>query len=494
MQHSASEVVSETASEATTVDADLFSSATALARAIRQGVLSSVEAAQRYLDRADRANGALNALIWRDDEALLAAAERADRQLRSGDAPGPFHGVPIPIKDLSNAAGQPNTSGGSRAMGDAPKQTNDLIVKRFLDAGFLLGGRSNSPEAGMIQVTENQRYGITRNPWNLDRTPGGSSGGAAALVAAGIAPVAHASDGGGSIRMPASCTGLVGLKPSRSRVPAALPSWENCTTGGVVTRTVKDAARLLDVISVEDALGWYRAPRPERPFAEEVGGEVPKLRIGLLTSAPNGVPVDPDCVQATERIARLLESDGHEIVPVEPGIIGAAISEIYLFTVIETALHTMEWERPELAEPYIVHRMRRAAERGAGDYVRAVRDMQLESRRVVAHWGRDFDLLLTPTLATRVPEAGVMLEQANTILDGTNEREAQMMAFMVPANVTGLPAISVPAGYDRDGLPLGAHLMGAPFGEAALIRVASRLEASLRWDLEHPGLYVGEPR
>lgn len=482
------------ATPSSTVDTELFASATTLARAIRSGELSSVEAAQTYIERIDYANEPLNALIWRDDEALLAAAEAADQQLRANEAVGPFHGVPIPIKDLSNAVGQPNTSGGSRGMSDAIKDTNDLIVQRFLDAGFLLGGRSNSPEAGMIQVTENQRYGVTRNPWNIDRTPGGSSGGAAALVAAGIAPVAHASDGGGSIRMPASCTGLVGLKPSRARVPAALPSWENCTTGGAVTRTVEDAARLLDVMSVEDPLGWYRAPKPARPFAEEVNAEVGSLRIGLMTAAPNGAPVDPECVEATERIARLLEAQGHVIVPVEPEIIGRKISEIYLFTVIETALHTMDWAHPDLVEPYVAHRMARAAARGADAYVRAVRDMQLESRRIIAHWGSDFDLLLTPTLATRVPEAGVMLDQANAILDGSNEREAQMMAFMVPANVTGLPAISIPAGYDRDGLPLGAHLMGGPFDEAGLIRLASSLEVELRWQHEHPPIYAGTDR
>lgn len=474
-----------------TPSTDLFSSASTLARAIRSGELSPVEAAEIYIDRLDSTNEPLNAIIWRDDDALLRSAKTAEQRLRSGEQVGPFHGVPLPLKDLSNAAGQPNTYGGSLAMSDTPKWGNDLIVERFLNAGFLLGGRSNSPEAGMIQVSENQRYGVTRNPWNLDRTPGGSSGGAAAAVASGIAPVAHASDGGGSIRMPASCTGLVGLKPSRARVPAALPSWENCTTGGVVTRTVEDAARLLDAISIEDPIGWYRAPRPGRSFADELDAEVPQLRIGMMTEAPNGVPVDEECVRATEQVAKRLEADGHVIVPVGPAVIGARVSEIYLFTVIETALHTMDWDYPKLAEPYLAHRMKRAAARGADDYVRAVRDMQLESRRIVAHWGRDFDMLLTPTLATRVPEAGHMLVQANQLLDGSNELEAQMMAFMVPANVTGLPAISIPAGYDRDGLPLGAHLMGRPFDEAGLLRVASRLEAELRWDLEHPPLYAG---
>lgn len=475
----------------TALGTDLFASATTLARAIRDRELSPVEAAQTYIDRIDEVNPSLNAIIWRDDDALLESAAAAQRALDDGLATGPFHGVPIPIKDLSSVAGQPNTSGGSLGVRDTPRAENDLIVDRFLAAGFVLGGRSNSPEAGMIQVTENNRYGITRNPWDTSRTPGGSSGGAAAAVAAGIAPAAHASDGGGSIRMPASCTGLVGLKPSRARVPAVVPTWENCTTGGVVTRTVEDAARILDVLSVDDPLGWYRAPRPERPFGDEVGRTAPKLRIGVLTDAPNGVPVDPECAEATERMARLLERQGHELVPVAPELIGGTLHDLYLFTVVETALHTMQWDDPSAAEPYIVHRMARAARRSAADYVRVVKEMQLESRRVLSHWGSRFDVLLTPTLATRVPRAGVMLEDANRLLDGSNELEAQMMGFMTFGNVTGVPAISVPGGYDRDGLPIGVQLVGGPFDEATLIRLAAQLEAELRWDLEHPSIFAG---
>lgn len=471
--------------------ADLFGSATGLAHEIRAGRISPVEAASEYLSRIDSVNTEINAIIWSDPDALLKAAAAAQRELEQGAPLGPFHGVPLPIKDLSNASGQPNTSGGSLAMNDEPKHTNDLIVDRFLQAGFLLAGRSNSPEAGMIQVSENNRYGVTRNPWNLERTPGGSSGGAAAAVAAGIAPAAHASDGGGSIRMPASCTGLVGLKPSRSRVPAALPAWENCTTGGVVTRTVEDAARILDVISVPDELGWYRAPASSRPFGDALGETTGPLRIGVLTDAPNGAPVDDDCVLATEGMARLIESQGHTLVDVSADAIGQRISDLYLFTIIETALHTMDWDHPELAEPYIRYRMERAAKRSAADYVRSVKEMQLESRRVVAHWGRDFDLLLTPTLATRVPPADLLLPEANWILDGSNVREAQMMAFMVFGNVTGLPAISIPGGYDRDGMPVGVQLVGGPFAEAELIRVAARLEAELQWQREHPQFFAG---
>ena len=211
----------------------------------------------------------------------------------------------------------------------------------------------------------------------------------------------------------------------------------------------------------------------------------------MLTDAPNGAPVDDDCVLATEGMARLIESQGHTLVDVSADAIGQRISDLYLFTIIETALHTMDWDHPELAEPYIRYRMERAAKRSAADYVRSVKEMQLESRRVVAHWGRDFDLLLTPTLATRVPPADLLLPEANWILDGSNVREAQMMAFMVFGNVTGLPAISIPGGYDRDGMPVGVQLVGGPFAEAELIRVAARLEAELQWQREHPQIFAG---
>lgn len=249
---------------------DPFASATELAALIRRRELSPVEIGKHYLARIDAYDGEINAFVWRDDNRFLDAARAVEKSIRAGEDVGPFAGVPMPIKDLVSVAGQPNTRG-SLGISDAPQGANDLIVDRIINGGFLPMGRTNTAESGMTQVTENRRYGITRNPWNLGRTPGGSSGGAAAAVAAGLAPVANASDGGGSIRMPASCTGLVGLKPSRARVPAKALSWEHGATGGVITRTVEDTARILDVISVPDPLGWYRAPTPERAFGDEVG-------------------------------------------------------------------------------------------------------------------------------------------------------------------------------------------------------------------------------
>lgn len=464
---------------------DPFASASELAALVRRRELSPVEIGEEYLARIDRHDGEINAFTWRDDEAFLSAARNAEQAVVAGAELGPFAGVPMPIKDLASVAGQPNTRG-SLGVSDAPQPANDLIVDRVLAGGFLLMGRTNTPESGMIQVTENQRYGITRNPWHLERTPGGSSGGAAAAVAAGLAPVASASDGGGSIRMPASCTGLVGLKPSRSRVPAKVLSWEHGSTGGVVTRTVEDTARILDLISVPDPLGWYRAPAPERPFADELGQPVAPLRVGLLLETPTGAPVDPECVEVAEATARMLEAHGHEVVPVEPEIISTRALDIYCFTVIAAALHTVPYDDPSLAEPFIVARMEMADHLSSGEYARAVVEMHLESRRMISHWYEDFDVLLTPTLATRVPEVGVTLADANRRLDGRSVHEARMLAFNAFVNITGLPAVSMPVGTDGDGLPVGAQLVGGPFQEATLIRLASLLEAEVRWQDRRP--------
>ncbi|WP_218584214.1 amidase [Nocardia cyriacigeorgica] len=447
--------------------------------------MSPVDVAEFYLNRIDEFNTAVNAIIWRNDDEVLAGAHRVEQALSAGIDLPPFAGVPMPIKDVVAVAGQPNTFGSAR-VSDAPQAANDLIVDRILAAGFIPMGRTNAPEAAMTQVTENTKYGITRNPWDLDRTPGGSSGGAAAAVAAGMAPIASGGDGGGSIRMPASCTGLVGLKPSRARVPSRVLAWEHGTAGGALTRTVEDAARVLDVLSVPDPYGWYRAPAPERPFAADLDRPATPLRIGLLTETATGVSVDPECVAAAEFTARLLAAQGHEVIPVEPGIISSRALDLYMFSVIGAALHTIPWFDTEGIEPFISARMKMAEQKPSSAYARDVVEMHLESRKMVAHWVDDFDVLLTPTLASKVPEVGVILQDANRRLDGCSELEARMLAFCAFVNITGLPAISLPVAMDSDGVPLGAQLIGGPFAEATLLRLSAGLERELDWQARRP--------
>src|SRR6185437_3072243 len=247
---------------------DCFDSATDLATAIRRKQLSPVELLDHCLAEVDRQNPALNAVVWRADDA---------------------------------------------ARTEATRVAEAVVVGAFRRAGFVLAGRTNTPEFGPIPVTENLRYGVTRNPWNLDRTPGGSSGGAAAAVAAGMFPLGHANDGGGSIRIPASCSGLVGLKPSRGRVPAVVPGWMGASVEGVVTRTVADTAGVLDQICGPDRLGWQNAPAPDRPFAAEVGAEPGRVRIAVLTPPPFGLPLADDPAAAVHRAARVLDGLGHHV-------------------------------------------------------------------------------------------------------------------------------------------------------------------------------------
>lgn len=391
---------------------DPFDSAVNLAKAVRSKQLSPVEIIETYLERIDRHNPDINAFIWRNDDEVRAAARRAEHAVTTGESLPPFHGVPIPIKDLNSVAGQPNTFG-SLGVSDAPVQESDLSIALLQEAGFVFMGRTNTPEMGPMSVTENRRYGITLNPWDTWHTPGGSSGGAAAAVAAGMAPVAQASDGGGSIRMPSSCCGLVGLKPSRGRVPMRVPAWEHSATDGAITRHVEDAAALLDVMSTPDRLAWYHAPPPERPFGEEVGRDSGPLSIGLVLDAPTGVPVHPECADAALALAKVLETMGHNVHPVAPTFFSQEATRVFVDLVIPAALHLTPYERPELAEPYL-RELRAVAEcHSSREYAQGMALLHLESRKVIAQWRQDFDVLLTPTMACLPPEAGVLVAEAN---------------------------------------------------------------------------------
>src|SRR5437588_6677045 len=287
-------------------------SALELAAALRARELSSLELLDACLAEVNRLNDSLNAVVWRDDETARAEAKAADERLAQGDE-APFLGVPLPIKDLTEVQGQPVTYGSRGRTMEPWEGPSELVVDAFRKAGFVLACRTNTPEFGHITATENLRWGITRNPWDTSRTPGGSSGGAASATAGGMFPVAHANDGGGSIRIPASCCGLVGLKPSRGRTPRRAQSWLGAVVEGAVTRTVAESAAILDVIARPDPLAWYNAPRPERPFADEVGADQGQLRIGLMTAGPNGMPIEPWCSEAARLVGEALEQLGHDV-------------------------------------------------------------------------------------------------------------------------------------------------------------------------------------
>ncbi|HTT90534.1 MAG TPA: amidase [Acidimicrobiales bacterium] len=468
-------------------DFDTFQTARATAAAIRAREVSPLEVLDACLARVDAVNDSLNALIWRnDEEARQAAVAAGDALVKSrGEDLPPFHGVPIPIKDLTPVAGWPVTYGSWGADG-ARSETSDLVVEAFKRAGFILTGRTNTPEFGATLVTENDRYGITRNPWDLDRTAGGSSGGAAAAVAGGLFPIAHGNDGGGSIRVPASCCGLVGLKVSRGRVPSLVIHWEGAAVEGILSHDVADTAAVLDSISGPDALQWYNAPGPERPFLTEVGADPGRLRVGLVIENPLGLDVDEPCAAAAGAAAIALEKAGHHVEAVmyevpEPFLVA-------FLNVVNSGLagHPVDWDK---TEPHI--RAERAAAQAVDSltYVESVQELQRWSRDFIAQWGRDFDVLLSPTMSIEPPRAGEVLPALHAEAGrGIPLPVLQMAVFVVGHNVNGLPAISLPTHVAPSGLPVGVQLVAGPWREAQLFRVAAQLEEALPWSGRRPVL------
>ena len=431
------------------------------------------------LAAVDERNPELNAIIWRDDEGARSAARAADARIAAGEE-APFLGVPIPIKDLTPVEGWPVTYG-SHGASDQPSEESELVVEALQRAGFVLCGRTNTPEFGPLTVAENSRYGNTVNPWDTSRSSGGSSGGASAAVAGGMFPIAHANDGGGSIRIPAAYTGLVGLKPSRGRVPRRAQSWMGAVVEGAVTRTIADAATTLDAISELDPLAWYNAPRPDRRFAEEIGAPVESLRVGLMAAAPLGIPTDPACIEAARDAAALLEELGHTVEEVEvPTVSEALILPFLVMTSGGMADYDgVDWSK---TEPHNQHAYEVGTKgHSAYEFVLATQELERLSRREVARWNRDFDLLLTPTSAILPPLAGQVLTAQHANPDQAVPETVASVSFTAFGNVTGLPGISLPLHWTDEDLPVGVMLTGGPFGESTLVRVGAQLEAARPW-------------
>jgi amidase len=462
-----------------------FTTATELAESIRRKEISPLEAMEAYLARVDRIDPRLNAFALRDDERALADARAATERLATAPADDlpPLYGVPVPIKDLDDVAGWPTTLG-SFAADDRPASKDCHEVTRFRDAGAVLMGKTTTPEFGTVSFTESDRLGVTRNPWNPDHTPGGSSGGAAAAVASGMAPIAHGSDGGGSIRIPSSCCNLVGLKPARHRVTGEVEVMGGGATSGVLARTTTDAALGLDVLTARDPHGWNMAPPPDRPFRDEVGRDPGRLRILVSIPSPLGVPVEPSVEATTRRLADRLASLGHDVTEGEPrwpdpgDVLGS-------FLVIwSTGAATYDLPHPERVEP---HDRPPTPMATAFDYARALKTAQLATRSLAEQFDADFDLLLTPTMAVEPPRVGAWLE-------GVTEHDPEvaimnclpMATYTAVFNLTGLPAISLPAEVGESGLPIGVQLVAGPWQEGRLLRVASQLESEIGWQERTP--------
>jgi amidase len=455
------------------VDGLAFLTATEQADLVRRGEATSLELVDTYLGRIERLDPQLNAFV-------TVCADEA-RATAAGPLPdGPFRGVPLPIKDLNETAGV-RTTFSSRAFEDYVPAFDHSVVRRLKEAGFVVLGKTNTPELGLTAVTESELNGPCRNPWDTTRTPGGSSGGAAAAVAAGLAPAAQGSDGGGSIRIPASCCGLFGIKPARGRVsPAPYGGLEGFSTSGPITRTVLDAAALLDVLAGYETGDPYWAPPPGGPFTEEVGADPGRLKVALTTTPPIEAPVAPECAAAAGEAARLLEELGHSIEEATPPWQDAELMGLFMKVwAVIPALYDRPVELFELETRALIEA---ASHLNAVDYVRATARLRDLSRRIVAFFD-DYDLLLTPTLAQPPVPIGA-LEDDDPWVQFANA--GRFTPFTQVANITGLPAVSLPLSWSDEGLPIGVQLVGRPADEATLFRVSAQLEEARPWRDRRP--------
>jgi amidase/6-aminohexanoate-cyclic-dimer hydrolase len=454
-----------------------------LAELVHRGDVSAEELLEAALLRAEQTNPMTNAVV-------LPMEKQAREAIAAGLPEGPFRGVPYLLKDLHLLYSGTCTSNGSRLFKDGVADHDSELVSRYKRAGLVIFGKTASPEFGLSTSTESTLFGRTANPWSLEHTSGGSSGGASAAVASGVVPVANASDGGGSIRIPASCCGLFGLKPTRARTPAgpdAGEGWSGMSCVHAVTRTVRDSAALLDATHGADVGAPYWAPPPERPFLDEVGAPPGRLRIAMHPQSFNAAAVHPDCLEALEDVASLLEGLGHAVeqaqLPIDAEQMGRATG-----TIISANLRALVSDRTaalgrdlEADDLEAITRVmyESVAGRSAEDYARALKVIHGLGRQVEGFL-QDFDLILSPTMATPPLPLG-LLSLSNPDLADYGRRLVGTVGYTQLFNASGHPAMSVPLFWNAAGLPIGLQL-AARFGEeATLFRVAAQLEAERPW-------------
>lgn len=475
---------------------DLFSPVTELAAGVKSRAVSARELVQASLDAIGRHDGEVNAFVDVFDEDALAEADAI-----AADDPRPFAGVPIAIKNNRAVAGRRLTFAAD-FMGDFVAGHDDNVVARLKAAGFVVVGTTTLPEYGILPVTETRRFGPTHNPWAHGHTPGGSSGGSAAAVAAGMVPIAHANDGGGSTRIPAACCGLVGLKPQRGRISLAPIIGENfLVTDGVLTRTVAETALLLDLLAGHELGDSSWAPATHGTYAEATARTPGRLRIALALQSPlAGAELDPVCEQVTRDAAALLESLGHEVVEVsevpwtQPGMLETFTAVFGPLVATQMAFAGMLAGReptPDDMEPLSWGIWESC--QNISSVQAALASIQLQGlARVVVQWCAQYDAVLTPALAEAPVAHGIVDPMAPDAM-ATFARSGRFTPYTALSNITGSPAVSLPFGVRPEGdalagAPCGVQLIGQPAREGALLALSAQLEAAHPWaDRRAPG-------
>ena len=474
-----------------------------LAELVRNGAVRPRELVEAAIARIEAANPRLNAVVTKLYDMARAQAD--------GPISGPFAGVPFLLKDLNASLASAPMSQGNRQLTTIPRTYDDELVRRYRNAGLIVVGKTNTPEFGLAPVTEPEAFGPTHNPYDLERTPGGSSGGSAAAVAARLTPMAHASDGGGSIRIPASCCGLVGLKPTRGRTPSGPVGgepWRGFSISHAVSRSVRDSAALLDATHGPDVGAPYAIVPPARPFLDEVSTAPGRLRIAVTTAPFLAELVDPECVKGVESTASLLRELGHEVEVAEPPIDREPWQMAFLTIVAgetgadveETARLTgsMGGARDFERMTSVIGLLGRSL--SAKDYAAAARYLQSWARGVGSFFER-FDVLLTPTLASPPIRIGALqptaaeklavstivelgagwLLRATGLTRTLAQKSFEFMPYTPLFNVTGQPAVSLPLHWSEAGLPIGMQFVARWGDEATLFRLGAQLEEARPW-------------
>jgi amidase len=467
-----------------------YTSALELRVLLDEGTVSAEEVLVAVLERHEETHAALNAVVAERTDAALAEARALDALPHAER--GPLHGIPWTAKDLVETKDMPLTLGSLPFAGSRDFDYDSVMVAKLKAAGGILWAKTNTPEFGLRPTTENRVYGVTNNPWNVEHTPGGSSGGAAACAAAGLGPLHAGSDGGGSVRIPASCCGVFAAKTTRGRVssaPIAYEFWAGVTTSGPITRTVRDAALMLDVIAGPVTGDPYQVPAPETSFLEACDVDRGPLRLAWTADPPRG-SIDPDVREAFLAALSVFEELGHELVEASPEL--ASLADPWLRIVEANSSSFAAWiPDAQLAqlEPSTLAMFKRGFAMPAPDYCMSVHVGRNEAARVMQWFDEQrVDALLTPTLTRSAPRHGTM--PSGEDYDTRWREYLDWLSWCYPFNMTGQPAFSLPCGWSSDGLPIGLQIVGPQAAEERLFSLAADFEEARPWASSKPEFAV----